>query len=438
MVHRLERQGRIALRRLFLLFVLCALLGGSANAAQLLIVQDTLGQALLNVTCTLLGCNVIEGLGDPAGQVFLVGVPDGVNLPAFIQTLLSVIGIVDVEADNLVSVLQSSPATPASLYDDTPVSYYGTTVWQGYVTQPAVQIVGIANVQSTYGSSGTGIVAVIDTGVDPNQPVLQPVLVPGYDFTRNTPGGSEMADVPVSSSPGSSGASPSWVNGDSEADLSESTVSVVDNQQYAAFGHGTMVSGVIHLAAPTALIMPLKAFQATGYGYTSDIIRAIYWAVSHNARVINMSFSTSQSSLQLALALDYATTLGTICVASAGNDSSSTPVYPAAYSNVIGVASTSNSNTLSTFSNYGSWVWLAAPGEGIITTYPWATYAAAWGTSFSAPFVSGTASLLLQQNWSTSQPAAASDVGHAQPVSAPVGHGVLAIVQAIQAAISGQ
>jgi hypothetical protein len=424
------------MRRAIQLIVLCALLGSSAEATQRLIVQDTLGQLLLSVTCDLLGCNVIEGLGDPAGQVFLIGVPDTTNLTTFIATLLNVTGIVDVEADNLVSVLQSSPAIPASLYDETPVSYYGTTVWQGYVTQPAAQIVGIPNAQSTYGVSGTGTVAVIDTGVDPNQPVLEPVLVPGYDFTRNTPGGSEMADVTLTSQPEVTGEPPSWVNGYSAADVDESTVWVVDNSQYAAFGHGTMVSGVVHLAAPKALIMPLKAFGANGTGYTSDIIRAVYWAVSHNARVINMSFSTGQSSLELSLALDYATTVGAICVASAGNDSSSTPVYPAAYSNVISVASTSNSNTLSTFSNYGPWVWMAAPGEGIVTTYPWATYAAAWGTSFSAPFVSGTVSLLLQENWYQSQGSAANDVGNAQPAGSAVGHGVLSIVPAVQAAIS--
>jgi subtilisin family serine protease len=420
------------MRRLIQLVLFCALAGASANATQRVIVRDTLGQSGLSLTCGLLGCSVIEGLGDPAGQVFLIGVPDPFNLTAFLQTLLSTAGIADAEADNLASVLQSSLAIPASLSDNTPVSYYGTTVWQGYVTQPAAQIVGIQNAQSTYGVAGVGTVAVIDTGVDPSQPVLSPVLVPGYDFTRNTPGGSEMPDVTLSSSPIVTSEPPGWVNSYSAADVNESTVWVVDNQQYAAFGHGTMVSGVIHLVAPQALIMPLKAFQANGTGYTSDIIRAVYWAVFHNARVINMSFSTAQSSLQLSLALDYAAAVGVICVASAGNNSSSAPVYPAAYSNVIGVASTDNNDVLSTFSNYGSWVWLAAPGEGIVTTYPWATYAAAWGTSFSAPFVSGTVGLMLQQQWRLSQGQAANAVAKAQPIGSAVKNGRLDIVQALQ------
>ena len=424
------------MRRLMQVVVLCALLGNSANATQRLIVRETAGQLILNLTCALLGCNVIEGLQDPAGQLFLIGVPDFLNLEAFIQTLLSVTGIADVEIDQISSVLQSAPPIPPSLYDTSPVLYYGTTVWEGYVTQPAAQIVGISNAQSTFGVTGEGIVAVIDTGVDPNQPVLQPVLVPGYDFTRNVQGGSELLDINLSTYPVVNGVPPVFTNNYSAAEVSQSTVSVVDNRQYAAFGHGTMVSGVIHLVAPLAQIMPLKAFQASGYGYTSDILRAIYWAVGHHARVINMSFSMSQSSLELELALDYATTVGTICVASAGNQSSPVPVYPAGYKNVIGVASTDNSDIRSTFSNYGSWVWLAAPGEGIITTYPWGTYAAVWGTSFSAPLVSGTVSLLLQERRDLSQATAAAAVAHAKTLGADLGHGRLDIVQALQAAIS--
>ncbi|MBV8729554.1 MAG: S8 family serine peptidase, partial [Acidobacteriia bacterium] len=310
--------------------------------------------------------------------------------------------------------------------------YFGSTVWQGYVTQPAAAIIGIPNVHSSYGITGTGIVAVIDTGVDPTQPVLQPVLIPGYDFTRNTPGGSELLDVPLTSLPIVSGIAPVFISSRSAAGVDESTVSVIDNPQYAQFGHGTMVAGVIHLVAPRAFLMPLKAFQANGYGYTSDILRAIYYAVSHGARVLNMSFSMQQWSLELGLALDYANTVGAICVASAGNSSSSSAVYPAAYSNVIAVASTDNYDNRSSFSNYGSWVWVAAPGEGVVTTYPWGAYAAVWGTSFSAPLVSGTVSLLLQTRWNLSQSDAANAVAHASPTGPGLGNGRLAIIQAIQ------
>src|SRR5437016_2283822 len=99
----------------------------------------------------------------------------------------------------------------------------------------------------------------------------------------------------------------------------------------------------------------------------------------------------------------------------------------------MGVASTSNSDTRSSFSNYGSAVvWVAAPGEGIVTTYPFNTYAAGWGTSFSAPFVSGT-SALLHNKQSTNEAQAATAIAHAQPLpDSTLGHGRLDIVQALQ------
>ena len=429
------------MRRLIQLIVLCALLGNSADATQRLIVRDTAGQAALQLTCALLGCNVSLGLGDPAGQVFLLTLPNTLNLNSLIQSLLSVLAITDAEVDSSLNIVQGAPPPiPPALYNNSLVPYFGTNVWQGYTTQPAAQIVGISNAQSTFGVSGAGTVAVIDTGVDPNQPVLQPVLVAGYDFTRNQAIGSEMPDITQPVNPVTNNVPASYLNSYGAAVLDQSTVSVVDNSQYAAFGHGTLTSGLIHLVAPRALIMPLKAFQASGYGYTSDIIRAIYWAGRQHARVISMSFSIPQSSTELGKALSYATGAGMICVASAGNNSSSTAVYPASYSNVIGVASTDNNDVRSTFSNYGSWVSLAAPGEGIVTTYPWGAYGAVWGTSFSAPLVSGTVSLMLQLNWNLSQAGAASALSHAQPVdpTAGLGYGRLDIVQALQAAASGQ
>jgi thermitase len=259
--------------------------------------------------------------------------------------------------------------------------------------------------------------------------------VPGYDFTRNQDGGSEMADVSQSTVAVVDNQSPAFVNSYAAAIIDQSTVAVVDNQQYAAFGHGTMVAGVVHLVAPQATIMPLKAFRADGTGRISDILRAIYRAEQARARVINMSFSMSSSSTELQKAVDHVTGTGIICVASAGNDGQRILVYPAAFDNVMGVASTTNNDTRSTFSNYGQpLVWVAAPGEGIVTTYPWSTYAAAWGTSFGAPFVSGTAALLLQVQPNTNYSTASAAIANAQPINSDLGHGRLDVFLAVQAA----
>src|SRR2546428_222077 len=110
-----------------------------------------------------------------------------------------------------------------------------------------------------------------------------------------------------------------------------------------------------------------------------------------------MSFSMVNSSPELMRAINFATGHGVICVSSVGNTGKETLVFPASYRNVMGVASTNNLDVRSTFSNFGhALTFMTAPGEGIITTYPGKHYAAGWGTSFSAPFVSGAAALLVQ------------------------------------------
>ncbi len=193
-----------------------------------------------------------------------------------------------------------------------------------------------------------------------------------------------------------------------------------------------MVLGVIHLVAPKATLLPLKAFQSDGTGYLSDILRAIYYAVSAGANAINMSFDFPSSSSELASALNFASQSGLICAASAGNDGQEEIVYPAALQTyVMGVASTSDLDTRSSFSNYGDpIVWVAAPGEAIVTTYPFSTYAAGWGTSFSAPFVSGGSALLLSKLGNINESQAAAAIAHAVPVGAGMGNGRLDLVQA--------
>ena len=107
-------------------------------------------------------------------------------------------------------------------------------------------------------------------------------------------------------------------------------------------------------------------------------------------------------------------------------------VYPASMVNVLGVASTDNSDQRSTFSNYGSsLVHLAAPGEAIVTTYPGNNYAGAWGTSFSAPFVTGTAALFEQFQPGLNIHNAADAISHAKALTLSLGYGRLDIAQAV-------
>jgi subtilisin family serine protease len=402
-----------------------------------IVVRDNLGLTGIKTTCSLLGCAVVRGLGDPSGQLFLITVPSLLDPVTFLLNLHLQLGIVDVEIDQVVktSATSAGPA-PSYLTDKAPITYYGATVWRGYVTQTGNRLIQTDPTHHIFEVAGSGVtVAVIDTGVDPTNPVLRNLLVSGYDFTRNVSGGSENADLSQSTVAVLDQAKPAQVNQSTVAVLDQSTVAVLDNQKYAAFGHGTMVAGIVHLVAPQAKIMPLKSFGADGSGYNSDILRAIYYAAQHGAKVINMSFNYSTFSLELANAVTHATSKGVISVASAGNNGRRELVYPAALPNVIDVASTSNTDTVSSFSNYGAPpVWMAAPGEAIVTTYPFNTYAAGWGTSFSTPFVSGAAALLVNVSSTCNQASAAYALAHAQWISAPqVGHGRLDTYQAVQA-----
>ncbi|MGH9522245.1 MAG: S8 family peptidase [Terriglobales bacterium] len=374
-----------------------------AQSQTRLIVRDSLGLNHLNLLCLLLRCNVQYGLGDPQGQLFLVTVPLSFNLLRLDLNL----GIVDIELDQKVRTAGAAAGpAPSYLSDKNPVNYYGSTVWHGYLAQPAYSIIGADKAQSAYGSTGSGVtVAVIDTGADTTHPALQGVLVSGYDFTRNTSGGSEKHDV--SASPNMNNAEPGQVNQSTVALLDQSTVALLDgNGSYAAFGHGTMTAGLVHLVAPQAKIMPLKAFGPDGTGYASDVMRAIYYGVKNGADVLSMSFSFTTSSSELANAISYAQKQGVICVAAAGNDGQKVAVYPAALPGVIDVASTNNYDVQSSFTNYGAPpVDLAAPGEAIMSPYPYGTYAAAWGTSFSTPLVAGTAAAMLGKNGACSSSA---------------------------------
>jgi subtilisin family serine protease len=211
-------------------------------------------------------------------------------------------------------------------------------------------------------------------------------------------------------------------------------------------GHGTEVAGVLAAAgdngrgiagmAWNARILSYKVLSGGPANCTaslSDVAAAVRSAATAGARVINLSLEGNDDDPALHSAVDFAAQRGALVVAAAGNDRNSVPRYPAAYDNVVGVASVSENLTRSSFSSYGSWVDIAAPGQDILTTSLANGYSEVSGTSFSAPFVSGAAALV----WSQAPTLTANQVRArllflARPAGAGLGTGVLDAAAAVR------
>ncbi|MCS7216378.1 MAG: S8 family peptidase [Candidatus Bipolaricaulota bacterium] len=219
----------------------------------------------------------------------------------------------------------------------------------------------------TTGSSAIRI-AILDTGIDQDHEDLRAKIVANRNFT---------------------------------------TSPTVDDRQ----GHGTHVAGIA--AAVTnnargvagvgfnAVLMNVKVLDDNGSGQYSWIANGIVWAADNGAHVINMSLGGPATSSTLEAAVRYAYSRGVVLVAAAGNENTSSPSYPAYYPECIAVAATDQNDAKASFSNYGAWVDIAAPGVSIYSTLPNHTnrtgvrnYGYLSGTSMAAPHVAGVAALI--------------------------------------------
>ncbi|MFD1424616.1 S8 family peptidase [Laceyella tengchongensis] len=220
-------------------------------------------------------------------------------------------------------------------------------------------------------TEGSGAkIAIVDTGVQSNHPDLAGKVVGGWDFVDN------------------------------------------DSTPQDGNGHGTHCAGIaaavtnnstgIAGTAPKASILAVRVLNNSGSGTWTAVANGITYAADQGADVISLSLGGTVGNSGLQQAVDYAWSKGSVVVAAAGNAGTTAPNYPAYYSNAIAVASTDQNDNKSSFSTYGSWVDVAAPGSSIYSTYPTSTYASLSGTSMATPHVAGVAGLLAAQGRSAS------------------------------------
>ena len=221
--------------------------------------------------------------------------------------------------------------------------------------------------------SASVVVAVVDSGVDGAHHDLASKLAPGWNFLTSS---STTTD---------------------------------------ALGHGTAVAGVVAAASNNGAgiagvswnsrIMPLVVVDTTGYASYSNIAAAIQYAADNGASVVNVSLGGTSSSSVLQSAVDYAWSKNVVVFAAAMNDSNTSPSYPAACNHAVAVSATDSTDALATYSNYGSWIALSAPGSNIFTTTVGGGYGYWYGTSFASPIATGVAALALAVNPTLTAPA---------------------------------
>ncbi len=289
----------------------------------------------------------VEPLGEPG--TFLIGIRDGFT-PQGVAAELQLDPSVDyAEVDRTVR-LDHSVAQFAAATDSVP------TDW----ALNAVDAPGAWK----FGTGKGIIVAVLDTGVSASHPDLAGRVLPGWNFVANDGNAADDA------------------------------------------GHGTFVAGLIAGStpagptgvAPGAKILPVKILDSSGVGSTASFVAGINYAVNAGAKIINISASGASDSAALDDALTNAESHGVLVVASSGNDANEQTSYPAAVPTVLAVSATDQHNKLASFSSFGPYVDLAAPGVDIWSSW-WSVtngngHATASGSSASAPLVAGAAAIL--------------------------------------------
>jgi thermitase len=264
----------------------------------------------------------------------------------------------------------------------------------GYSQQYALRVTRTDQAWDVWSPRGTIRIAIVDTGVQSSHPDLTNNIyrlngaVVGRDFVNNDN-------------------DPSDDHGHGTHCAGIAAAQINNGAGVAGIAGWTGTTGVTDTA--TIQILPVKVLGSAGSGPSTAIANGIVWAADNGADVISLSLGLNVSVSVINDAVQYAWNRGCVVVAAAGNAGSSAVHYPAGHDNVLSVGATDANDTLTSFSNWGSWVKTAAPGAAIYSTLRNGGYGSMSGTSMACPFVAGEVALLwahapglTNQNWSTS------------------------------------
>jgi len=388
-------------KRLLICILTCTILfstfgtGASAATTNPIIIETNGLGSILSLISSLGGGTLLDQV--PGTNIYLVNL---LNVPVVTPLVQSLLGIVFMEPDERVLTPVRGQVGLLSISSQ--------TAWDWYKMQPALMRIQAPNAQAYAQGKGV-VVADLNSLIDYSHPALAGHLTGGYDFVgaragyQSTLDQSSSSFLDQSSSSFLDQSSSSFLDQSSSSFLDQSSASFIDQSSSSfldgnpAYSHGTLCAGVIAAVAPGSMIMPLRVFDDSGQTDVFSVTKAIYYAVRNGAKVVNMSFGMSQSYGSIKAALSFAANSNVVVVASAGNANTSTPQFPASASGVIAVASVNSSDAKASFSNYGSTVYVDAPGVNIISAYPGARYAMVSGTSFSAPMVAAEAALIMSE-----------------------------------------
>ena len=245
-----------------------------------------------------------------------------------------------------------------------------------WVYQWDMRIIKADEVWTTQLGSTDVVVAVVDTGIDYNHDDLSGRVILGPDYANG------------------------------------------DNDPKDGNGHGTHVAGTIGAATNDGIgvtglaqvkLLAVKVLNDKGAGSDWSVAQGITYSADNGADIINLSLGCLLCSLPLTeSAVNYAYSKGSLIVAAAGNDGTAAKFNPASFANVVAVSATTKDDTLASYSNFGNWIELSAPGGDtvggsfletyVLSTYKRNGYAFSVGTSMASPHVAGVAALVLSQN----------------------------------------